>query len=328
MIGGRATDNAVFRQLTSELRLPVVQAPMFLVSGPEMVIAAARAGIMGSFPTQNARTPEQLQQWLDTIRDGTTIEGNGIEGKRLPWAANIIVHPTYERRDADMELLARYRPTLVVTALGSPAHVIERVHGYGGLVFADVTNPRLARKAVEAGVDGLVLVCAGAGGHTGQLSPFAFVDTVREFWDGPLIVGGGIATGRDVRAVLALGADLAYLGTRFLATTESMVSEAYKRMVVDSSAEDIVCSDAITGVKANWLRASLIRAGYDPDNMPKPGRVNVAETIRGKRWKDIWAAGQSVGPVRAIEPLADVVDTLEREWLGLSPAVAPAAGTP
>lgn len=290
-----------FEALCSRLTLPIVQAPMFLISGPEMVIAAARAGILGSFPTQNARTSEQLKEWLETIR-------TGCDGK--PWAANVIVHPTFERRDADLELLLEYQPDLIVTALGSPKHIIERAHAAGSLVFADVISPTFARKAVDAGVDGLVLVCSGAGGHTGPLSPFAFVDAVREFWDGPLILGGGIASGRGIRSARALGVDLAYLGTRFLASRESMAADEYKQMVIDSSVDDIVCSDAITGVAANWLRASLQAAGLDPNNMPRKAEMNVSASVDAKRWKDIWAAGQSVGPVRARQSIQEIVDEL------------------
>jgi nitronate monooxygenase len=300
-----ASSKKRFQTLCSALRLPVVQAPMFLVSGPDMVIAAANAGILGSFPTQNARTVEILKDWLEVIH-------SGCAGK--PWAANLIVHPTYLRRDHDLELLLEYKPNLLVTALGSPSYVIDAVHRQGGLVFADVINPMFARKAIDAGVDGLVLVCAGAGGHTGPLSPFAFVDAVREFWDGPLILGGGIASGRGIKAVQALGVDLAYLGTRFLATTESMVSQEYKQMVVSSGVDDIVCSDAITGVKANWLRNSLLSAGLDPDNMPEKSAIDVSAIVDAKRWKDIWAAGQSVGPVKSIQPIATVVEELHGEW--------------
>lgn len=301
----RAPQQAAFAALCSRLRLPVVQAPMFLVSGPDMVIAAAQAGILGSFPTQNARTSAQLQTWLEDIRRGC--------GDR-PWAANLIVHPTFQRRDSDLELLLEYGPDLLITALGSPRRVIDAVHRRGGLVFADVITPTFARKAVDAGVDGLVLVCAGAGGHTGPLSPFAFVDAVREFWNGPLILGGGIASGRGISATRALGVDLAYLGTRFLAAEESLAAADYKQMVVDSAVDDIVCSDAITGVKANWMRDSLRRAGLDPDNMPAKTEIDVSAAVDAKRWKDIWAAGQSVGPVKAVESVARIVDTLEHEY--------------
>ncbi|WP_372747335.1 NAD(P)H-dependent flavin oxidoreductase [Litorivivens sp.] len=293
-----------FETLCSRLTLPVVQAPMFLISGPEMVIAAANAGILGSFPTQNARTSEQLKDWLDTIKAGC---------QNKPWAANLIVHPTFQRRDADLELLLEYQPDLIVTALGSPTHIIEQAHAAGSLVFADVISPSFARKAVDAGADGLVLVCSGAGGHTGPLSPFAFVDSVREFWDGPLILGGGIATGRGIRAVQALGADLAYLGTRFLASRESMAADGYKQMVIDSGVDDIVCSDAITGVAANWLRESLLQAGLDPTNMPEKAKMDVSASVDAKRWKDIWAAGQSVGPVKRLQSIAEIVEELKQQ---------------
>ena len=294
-----------FEALCSRLTLPVVQAPMFLISGPEMVIAAANAGILGSFTTQNARTGEQLNDWLDIIKQGC---------KDKPWAVNLIVHPTFQRRDADLELLLHYQPDLIVTALGSPKHIIEQAHSAGSLVFADVISPTFARKAVDAGVDGLVLVCSGAGGHTGPLSPFAFVDAVREFWDGPLILGGGIASGRGIRAAEALGADLAYLGTRFLASRESLAADGYKQMVIDSSVDDIVCSDAITGVAANWLRASLQSAGLDPDNMPKKAQMDVSASVDAKRWKDIWAAGQSVGPVKQLQSIQEIVDELSEQF--------------
>ncbi|HSW14328.1 MAG TPA: nitronate monooxygenase [Solimonas sp.] len=307
---------AAFRQLLAPLLMPVMQAPMFLVSGTAMVIAAGRAGILGSFPTQNARTPEVLDDWLHQITDAL----GRTPGIALPWAANLIVHPSYTRRDSDLALLERWRAPLIITALGSPAPVVARAHSWGGLVFADVTTPALARKALRAGVDGLVLVCAGAGGHTGQLSPFAFVDAVRQFWDGPLILGGGIGSGAGIRAVQALGVDLAYLGTRFLATRESLAVDDYKQMLVAAGIGDIVCSDAITGVPANWLRASLQRAGHDPDHMPSAATIDVSAGLEAKRWRDIWSAGQAVCTVPHIETLAEAVDMLYAQWLPQQPA--------
>lgn len=252
-------------KLSAKLRLPVIVAPMFLISGPELVVASCRAGVIGSFPTQNARTAEELDAWMGRINDELATAPAAA-----PWMVNIIANPNYPRRDADLALILKHRPPVVVTALGNPRDVVEAVHGYGGIVLADVINPRFARKAIEAGVDGLVLVAAGAGGHTGQLSGFVFVQEVREFWDGPLVLGGGIATGRAVKAAQVLGADLAYMGTHFIPTRESMADERYKRMIVAADCEDIVCSDAITGVKANWLRPSLIAAGLDPDHLPRP----------------------------------------------------------
>ncbi|MBW7851614.1 MAG: nitronate monooxygenase [Rhodospirillales bacterium] len=297
-------------KLSAKLRLPVIVAPMFLISGSELVVASCRAGVIGSFPTQNARTAEELDAWMGRINDELATAPEAA-----PWMVNIIANPNYPRRDADLALILKHRPPVVVTALGNPRDVVEAIHGYGGIVLADVINPRFARKAIEAGVDGLVLVAAGAGGHTGQLSGFVFVQEVREFWDGPLVLGGGIATGRAVKAAQVLGADLAYMGTHFIPTRESMADERYKRMIVDADCEDIVCSDAITGVKANWLRPSLIAAGLDPDHLPPAGTIDFAKAdTQYKRWKTIWSAGQGVGSAHAVLSVAEVVDRLVAEY--------------
>jgi nitronate monooxygenase len=281
---------------------------MFLISGPDMVINACRAGIIGCFPTPNARTTETLDEWMGQITEA-------LKPQDAPWAVNLIVHPSYPRRDADLELILKHKPPVVVTALGSPRHVVEQIHNYGGLVLADVINPTFARKAASAGVDGLVLVSTGAGGHTGYLSPFVFINEIRQWWDGLIVLGGGISTGRDIHAVQTMGADIAYIGTRFIATDEGLCKTEYKQMVVDSGADDIVTSDAITGVKANWMRQSLIKGGYDPDNMPAKGSVDFASNgADNKRWKDIWAAGQGVGATRAIEKIANIVDQLDLEY--------------
>jgi nitronate monooxygenase len=256
----------------------------------------------------NARTLEELDAWLAQITAALTA-GDG------PWAMNLMMHRSNSRRLDDLALAERYRAPIVITALGSPREVVERVHGYGGLVFADVIDIRFAAKAIDAGVDGLVLVAAGAGGHTGQQSGFAFVEEVRRHFDGLLVLGGGISSGRGVRAARVLGADFAYMGTRFIASEESMAEPAYKQMVVDASGADIVCSDALTGVRANWLRASLERAGYDPDNMPEAGQIDViAAAGDAKRWRDVWSAGQGAGAVDEILPIAAIVDRLEREY--------------
>ena len=226
-----------------------------------------------------------------------------------------MMHPSNQRRDEDLALAVRYRAPVVITALGSPRDAVEQVHSYGGLILADVVNQRFAEKAIAAGVDGLVLVAAGAGGHTGQQSGFAFVEEIRRHFDGLLVLGGGISTGRAVRAAEVLGADFAYMGTRFIASTESMADPAYKQMVVDSSGTDIICSDALTGVKANWLRASLETAGYDPDHMPEAGAIDItASAGDAKRWRDVWSAGQGVGAIDDIQPIADIVDTLYRDY--------------
>lgn len=281
---------------------------MFLQSGPEMVIESCRAGIVGSFPSFNARTVDDLDQWLGQITAA-------VDATCAPWAINLVMHRSNPRRLEDLALAEKYRAPLVITALGSPAEVVERVHAYGGRVLADVIDLRLARKAIATGVDGLVLVAAGAGGHTGQQSGFAFVQEVRQFFDGILVLGGGISTGRAVRAAEILGADYAYLGTRFIASQESLAVPEYKQMVVDASGADIVCSDALTGVKANWLRASLAKAGYDPDDMPDPGDIDVLKSASDvKRWRDVWAAGQGAGSVNDILPIAAIVDRLAREY--------------
>ncbi len=231
------------------------------------------------------------------------------------WAANLVVHPSNSRLPADLECVLRHKPPLVITALGSPAGVIDAVHSYGGLVFADVNSVSFARKAAAAGVDGLVLVAAGAGGHTGHTVAFAFVEEVREFWDGPIVLGGAISTGRAIRAAELLGADLAYLGTALIACEESMADPAYKQMIIEAAAESIVPSKGITGVTANWLRPSLVAAGYDPANMPedkKPDFENAQDDA--KAWKNLWSAGQGVGAVRSSLPLAEVVTRLKEEY--------------
>ncbi|WP_299770040.1 nitronate monooxygenase [uncultured Pseudoteredinibacter sp.] len=293
-------------ELLNKLKLPAMCAPMFLISGPEMVIAASKAGLLGCFPTPNARSTEILDEWMTQIK---------TELGDTPWAVNIVVHPSYPRRDADLEMIKKHQPPIVVTALGSPAHVIEEVHAYGGIVVADVISPSFAKKAVAAGVDGLVLVAAGAGGHTGYLSPFVFVREVREFWDGLLILGGGLSSGADIHAVEIMGADMANLGTRFIPTDESMAQDGYKQMVVDCGADDIMISDAITGVKANWMIPSLIQAGYDPRNMPSAAGINFAEAgADAKKWKDIWAAGQGVGASQSVQSIAELSAKLISEY--------------
>lgn len=297
-------------RLTRNLRLPAIAAPMFLVSGPEMVIAASRAGVIGSFPAPNARTSADLEDWMRRIDAALTNDPGAAA-----WAVNLVVHPSNARLADDLACAVRHKVPLVITALGSPARVVEQVHAYGGLVFADVNSVAFARKAAAADVDGLVLVAAGAGGHTGATAGFAFVEEVRQFWDGPLVLGGAISTGHAVRAAEILGADIAYLGTSLIACAESMADSAYKAMVVGAGAEDIVPSKGITGVTANWLKPSLIAAGYDPANMPEDKRPNFSDAQDdAKAWKNVWSAGQGVGAVRAVEPLARIVDRLLAEY--------------
>ena len=294
----------------NRLRLPIIQAPMFLLSGPEMVIASCRAGIVGSFPSPNARTLEDLEHWLQEI---TSALAESPEA--APWAMNLVMHRTNPRCYDDLALAVKYQAPIVITALGSPRDAVDQVHSYGGKVYADVVSLDFARKAAASGVDGLALVCAGAGGHTGQLSPFAFVEEVRGFFDGEIILSGAITTGRSLRAAQVMGADYVYMGTRFIPTHESRAQEAYKNMVVEASGSDIITSDAITGVKANWLRQSLIQGGYDPSNMPAAADINFMKAAGdAKRWRDIWAAGQGVGAIHARQSIAELVEQLQREY--------------
>jgi len=299
------------------LRLPVVAAPMFLISGPELVLAACRAGIVGAFPTPNARPIEVLEQWMRRITEGLARARDEQPPDTIgPWCANVVTHSSNTRLKDDLALIAAYRPPLVVTALGSPRPVIEVVHGYGGRVVADVINLPLARKAAAAGADGLACVCAGAGGHTGHLSPFAFVSAVREFFDGLVIVGGAVSDGWGVAGAIACGADLVYMGTRFIPTTESQAAPAYKQMLVDCTADDLLVSAGLTGTPASWLKPSLRANGLDPEHMPAaPARsYDSNQPIATKKWMDVWAAGQGVGSIKAVEPTAAVVERLAAEY--------------
>ena len=302
---------------TFNLRLPVFAAPMFLISGPDMVLAACKAGIIGAFPTPNARPIETLDAWMKQITEGLA-QARDVQAAATigPWCANLVTHSSNTRLPEDLALIAKYKPPIVVTALGSPKPAIEVVHGYGGLVFADVIDIKLAKKAVATGADGLACVSAGAGGHTGMLSPFAFVSAVREFFDGPVVVGGGISDGWGIAGAMACGADYVYMGTRFIPTIESLAAPTYKQMVVDSTVDDLIVSAGITGTAASWLKPSLRALGIDPDNMPAaPERqYDSSKPVTARKWMDVWAAGQGVGAIKAIEPLATVVDRLASEY--------------
>ncbi len=305
-----------FMKMRATMRLPVVCAPMFLVSGPELVLAACRAGIVGSFPNQNARSIDIFEEWLDRISGELAfLKKNQVPGATGVWALNMVVHRTYERLDAELALLDKYRPPIVITALGSPRNVVEAVHAYGGLVIADVNNVEYARKAAAVGVDGLALVAAGAGGHTGDMAGFAFVPAVREFFDGVLILAGAIGDGRAVRAAEVLGAELCYMGTRFIATEESIAKEAYKQMVVDSDFSDLVISNALSGANAYYLRPSIVASGLDPDKLVGKGKMDLTgHEKKVKAWKDVWSAGQGLGTVHKVEPVATIVEQLEKEY--------------
>lgn len=292
--------------LRSRLELPAIAAPMFLVSGPDLVIAACRAGIIGSFPTVNARTVEDLDAWLDEIE-------SGLDASTAPYAANLIVHRTNQRLAADLAVVVRHRTPIVIASVGSPEPVIAPVHDYGGLVYADIASMRHAEKAIGLGVDGLILLCAGAGGQTGWANPFAFVRAVRAMYDGPIILSGGIADGTSVRAAETLGADLAYIGTSFIATRESMAKDGYRQMLVDSGLDDILLTPFFTGLPTNMLRPSIVAAGLDPDKLEARGVIEIGQDINPekKRWRDIWAAGHGVGAVRAVPTVAELVAELK-----------------
>lgn len=300
----------------ARLRLPVICSPMFLVSGPDLVIAACKAGVVGTFPSLNQRTSEGLAAWLDQI--GTTLAD---DPQAAPYGVNLIVHESNPRLEDDLELCIAHRVPLIITSLGVRPGLVRRVQAYGGLVFHDVTTVRHARKAIEAKVDGLILVCAGAGGHSGTLSPFAFLPEVRALFDGPIVLGGAISSGAAIAAARVLGADLAYLGTRLIATQESMAVAEFKQMILDGTAADVVYTPAITGVSGNFLRASLRAVGLDPDNLPAPSAEfktrhrDAGNEEKGvKAWKQIWSAGQGIGSIDDIPAVAELVERLEAEY--------------
>ena len=296
------------------LSLPLIAAPMFLVSGVELVVAACRNGVIGSFPTVNCRSPEQLDEWLSEI-EGRLRRHSDASGKpAAPICPNLIVHRSNARLEQDLEVLLRHRPEIVITSVGSPAQVAAPLQNAGALVFADVASIRHAERAVAAGADGLVLLTAGAGGQTGWLNPFVFVRAVRAFFDGPLVIAGGISDGHALRAAQALGCDLAYMGTKFIATRESMADARYKEMLVASSADDILLTTAFTGLQTNMLLPSIAAAGLDPDDLPARGAIDIGKDIdigarenRPTRWRDIWSAGHSASGVTEVLAVDELV---------------------
>lgn len=288
------------------IKIPVIVAPMFLVSTPKMTIEAGKAGVIGSFPLLNARPIEKCAEWLQEVKDGLG---------EIPWAVNFICHKkTNTRYAADLELIRQYEPPIVITSLGHPGEVCEVVHAYGGLVYSDVAHIAHAKKAVKTGVNGLVLVCSGAGGHGGTLSPFAFIAAVKEFFDGTIIVSGAISTGKDVAAAQLMGADYAYMGTRFLAAEESSAQEEYKQMVIDSTIEDVLYTDSFSGVHANVLIPSLLKAGIDPTTLESKDEIDLSHLVDVKAWRDIWSAGQGVTTVTKRETTKEIVESLLQEY--------------
>ncbi len=287
------------------LSIPVVVSPMFLCSGPDLVVECCRAGVVGTFPTLNQRSSEGYDAWLAEIEDR-------LDGQGAPFGINLIVHNSNSRVAADLEITVKHRVPLVITSLGAVKDVVDAVHSYGGLVFHDVINRRHAEKAAEAGVDGIIAVSAGAGGHAGTMSPFALVSEIRSFFSGTIIAAGAISTGAHVLAARAMGADLAYMGTRFIATRESMAKEDFKQMICNSRASDIMYTSAISGVNANFLRPSIVAAGLDPENMPAHTKMNMEG--EAKAWKDVWSAGQGVGSISDVPTAAELVRRLRDEY--------------
>lgn len=305
--------------LEGHLSLPVIASPMFIVSGPELVIAQCKEGIVGSFPALNARPIEQLDEWLYQIKAELAEYAEANPTKKVaPFAVNQIVHASNTRLMEDVALCVKHEVPLIITSLRAPNEIVEAIHSYGGIILHDVTNIRHAQKAIEAGVDGLILVCAGAGGHAGRLSPFALVSEIRQFFDGPIALSGAIANGHSILSAQAMGADLAYMGSAFIATQEANAADAYKDMIVESTGEDIVYTNTFTGVHGNYLSPSITRAGLDPENLPgaDKSRMNFGSggISKAKAWKDIWGSGQGIGSVNDIPTVADYVDRLKEQY--------------
>ncbi len=301
----------------SKLRLPVVGAPLFIISNPKLVIAQCTSGVVGSMPALNARPAAQLDEWLAEITEALAAWDRKHPDKpAAPYAINQIVHKSNDRLDHDMQVCAKYKVPVVITSLGARTDVNDAVHAWGGIVLHDIINNFFAKKAVEKGADGLIAVAAGAGGHAGVKSPFALIQEIREWFDGPLALSGAISTGGGVLAAQAMGADLAYIGSAFIATEEARASEAYKQAIVDGTSDDIVYSSLFTGVHGNYLKASVKSAGLDPDNLPEsdPTKMNFGGGGAAKAWKDIWGCGQGIGAVKAVVPAAALVDRLAGEY--------------
>ena len=305
--------------LEGRLSVPVIGAPLFIISHPDLVIAQCKAGVVGSFPALNARPQSQLDEWLDQITSELDSYNRAHPDRpAAPFAVNQIVHRSNERLEADLETCAKYKVPLVITSLGAREELNQAVHSWGGKTLHDIINVRFAQKALEKGADGLIAVCSGAGGHAGTLSPFALIAEIREFFDGPLLVSGAISTGAGVLAAQAMGADYAYIGSAFIATAEARASEAYKQGIVEGKADDIVYTNLFTGIHGNYLKKSIADAGLDPDNLPEsdPSKMNFGSggNSAAKAWKDIWGSGQGIGSVDAVRSTADYVAKLKAEY--------------
>ncbi|RFZ88739.1 nitronate monooxygenase [Shinella sp. WSJ-2] len=304
--------------LKEKLRLPVVGAPLFIVSHPALTLAQCKAGVIGAFPALNARPEAQLDEWLAEITEGlAAYDAKHPDRPAAPFAVNQIVHRSNKRLEHDLMMCVKYKVPVVISSLGAVPEVNAAIHSYGGIVLHDVINNRHASSAIRKGADGLIAVAAGAGGHAGTLSPFALIQEIREWFDGPLLLSGAIATGGAILAAQAMGADIAYIGSPFIATEEARAAEAYKQMIVDSAAADIVYSNYFTGIHGNYLKPSITAAGMDADNLPEadPSKMDFETATTGaKAWKDIWGCGQGIGAVKAIGPVADLVARLDREY--------------
>jgi len=299
--------------------LPIIGAPLFIISNPKLVVAQCTAGVIGSMPSLNARPASQLDEWLAEITESLAAwDREHPDRPAAPFAINQIVHKSNDRLEHDLQVCAKYKVPIVITSLGARVDVNEAVHGWGGVVLHDIINNAFAHKAVEKGADGLIAVAAGAGGHAGVKSPFALVQEIREWFDGPLALSGAIGSGAGVLAALAAGADFAYIGSAFIATVEARASDAYKQCIVDCNSDDIVYSNLFTGVHGNYLKPSIRNAGMDPDNLPEsdPTKMNFGGGDSAKKaWKDIWGCGQGIGAVKAVLPMAQMVARLRTEWL-------------
>ncbi len=301
----------ITQKLLSRMKLPLIGSPLFIVSNPELVIAQCRAGIIGSFPSLNARPLPQFEDWLKQLHDELGPDD-------APYAVNLIVHKTNNRLMEDLELVVKYKVPMVITSLGARTDVFDAIHSYGGVVLHDVIHNQFARKAIEKGADGLIPVAAGAGGHAGTLSPFALVSEIREWFDGPVALSGALGNGRSLFAAQATGADFGYMGTAFVATEEAHADERYKQAIAEHSASDIVYSDLFTGVHGNYLKPSIRAAGLDPDNLPK-GDYSTMDfgsggNMKSKAWRDIWGAGQGIGSIKEVLPTAELIARLAREY--------------